>query len=78
MMRGIIGGRLYVERLEGTFKLSQNKGEADRLGAAKGLGEASVMAKMIARHRSIPNPLFPAKAGTQIEPRAPDDPALPS
>jgi len=39
MLRGIIGGRLFVDRLEGTFKLSQNKSEADRLGAAKGLGE---------------------------------------
>jgi transcriptional regulator len=39
MLRGIIGGRLYVDRLEGTFKLSQNKGDADRLGAAKGLGK---------------------------------------
>jgi len=38
-LRGIIGGRLFVDRLEGTFKLSQNKGEADRLGAAKGLGK---------------------------------------
>ena len=39
MLRGIQGGRLFVERLERTFKLSQNKGEADRLGAAKGLGD---------------------------------------
>jgi transcriptional regulator len=39
MLRGIIGGRLFVERLEGTFKLSQNKSPADRLGAAEGLGE---------------------------------------
>lgn len=38
LLRGIQGGRLFVERLEGTFKLSQNKSDADRLGAAKGLG----------------------------------------
>lgn len=37
MLRGIQGGRLFVERLEGVFKLSQNKAEADRLGAAAGL-----------------------------------------
>lgn len=37
MLRGIQGGRLFVERLEGTFKLSQNKADADRLGAAAGL-----------------------------------------
>ncbi len=39
MLRGIQGGRLFVERLEGTFKLSQNKNDADRLGAATGLGD---------------------------------------
>ncbi|WP_066683530.1 FMN-binding negative transcriptional regulator [Caulobacter sp. CCH9-E1] len=39
LLRGIQGGRLFVERLEGTFKLSQNKSDADRLGAAKGLGD---------------------------------------
>lgn len=38
MLRGIIGGRLHVDRLEGTFKLSQNKSDADRLGAAQALG----------------------------------------
>jgi transcriptional regulator len=39
MLRGIVGGRLTVERLTGTFKLSQNKSDADRLGAAAGLGD---------------------------------------
>jgi transcriptional regulator len=39
MMRGIIGARLIVDRLEGTFKLSQNKGEADRAGVVSALGE---------------------------------------
>ncbi|HWT51113.1 MAG TPA: FMN-binding negative transcriptional regulator, partial [Caulobacter sp.] len=46
MLRGIQGGRLFVERLEGTFKLSQNRSEADRLGAAKGLGEHPIAALM--------------------------------
>ena len=46
LLRGIIGGRLFVDRLEGTFKLSQNKSEADRLGAAKGLGKHP-LAKMM-------------------------------
>ncbi len=46
MLRGIIGGRLFVDRLEGTFKLSQNKSEADRLGAAKALGKHP-LAKMM-------------------------------
>lgn len=46
LLRGIQGGRLFVERLEGTFKLSQNKSDADRLGAAKGLGKHPVAAIM--------------------------------
>jgi transcriptional regulator len=39
MLRGIVGARLTVERLEGICKLSQNKGEADRLGVIAGLGD---------------------------------------
>lgn len=39
MLRGIVGGRLTVERISGTFKLSQNKTAEDRLGAAAGLGD---------------------------------------
>jgi transcriptional regulator len=50
LLRGIQGGRLFIERLEGTFKLSQNKNDADRLGAAKGLGDHPIVALM----RSIP------------------------
>ena len=42
MSRAIIGARLTVERLEGTFKLSQNKSEADRAGAIAGLGDHPV------------------------------------
>ena len=39
MMRGIIGCRLSVERLEGTWKLSQNKTDTDRAGVLKALGK---------------------------------------
>lgn len=39
MMRGIIGCRLSVERLEGTWKLSQNKTAADRAGVVAALGD---------------------------------------
>ncbi len=39
MTAGIIGGRMQVERLEGTTKLSQNKGKADRGGAIAALGD---------------------------------------
>ena len=38
MLRGIVGARLVVDRLEGTSKLSQNKPGNDRSGAAAGLG----------------------------------------
>ena len=46
MLRAIQGARLFVERLEGTFKLSQNKADADRLGAAKGVGDHPIAEMM--------------------------------
>ncbi|MCR5881001.1 FMN-binding negative transcriptional regulator [Phenylobacterium sp. J367] len=42
MVRGIVGARLTVERLEGISKLSQNKAEADRLGVIAALGDHPV------------------------------------
>lgn len=39
LLRGIIGGRLTVERLEGTTKLSQNKDAADQAGVIAALGD---------------------------------------
>ena len=47
MMRGIIGARLTVDRLEGTFKLSQNKAEADRAGVVKALGDHPIAGLML-------------------------------
>jgi transcriptional regulator len=46
MTRAIIGARLIVDRLEGTFKLSQNKGEADRTGVVKALGDHPIAGLM--------------------------------
>jgi len=46
MTRAIIGARLMVDRLEGTFKLSQNKDEADRAGVAKALGKHPIAGLM--------------------------------
>jgi len=46
MSRAIIGARLTVERLEGAFKLSQNKTEADRAGAIAGLGSHPIAGRM--------------------------------
>ena len=48
MRRAIIGARLAVERLEGTFKLSQNKDEADRAGVMSALGDDPIVALMAA------------------------------
>ena len=49
MTRAIIGARLVVDRLEGTFKLSQNRAEADRAGVVAALGDhpiAGLMGKL--------------------------------
>lgn len=49
MVKAIVGMRLTVERLEGSWKLNQHKPEADRLGTISGLsGEASQDAHAIA------------------------------
>lgn len=38
-MRGIVGFELSLTRIEGTWKMSQNRSAADRAGAAEGLRE---------------------------------------
>ena len=49
-LRGIIGFRLVIDRLEGKWKLSQNRTEADRQGVIGGLeGEGGALEKTIAR-----------------------------
>jgi transcriptional regulator len=39
MLRGIVGARMTLERLEGTTKLSQDKSDADVAGVAAALGD---------------------------------------
>ncbi len=51
-MRGIVAFEIPITRLEGKYKLNQNKPEADRLGAAAGLrgtghGPAGDVARMM-------------------------------
>jgi transcriptional regulator len=46
MLRGIVGARLVVERMEGTTKLSQNKAEADRAGVIAALGAHEIAQRM--------------------------------
>jgi transcriptional regulator len=52
-MKGIIGLELEIDRLEGKWKVSQNRTEADRAGVVAGLreedGEASPMADLVER-----------------------------
>ncbi len=49
MLKGIIGVRLPIARLEGKWKMSQNRTEADRAGAAAGLkAEGSAAASAVA------------------------------
>jgi transcriptional regulator len=52
MLGAIVGLEIGVERLEGKFKLSQNKQERDRLGAAQALDELGH--RDLARHMRRP------------------------
>jgi transcriptional regulator len=38
-VKGIVGLEMIIERLEGKWKVSQNRSEQDRSGVARGLGE---------------------------------------
>ena len=50
MTRAIVGLRLKIERLEGKWKMSQNRPEADRLGTLAGLsGSADPRDQAVAR-----------------------------
>lgn len=40
LMRGVVGIRIVVDKIEGCFKLSQNRAAADRAGAIAGLERA--------------------------------------
>ena len=46
MLRGIVGVEIAVETLEGTWKVSQNKSDADRAGVADGLGGDAAMPEL--------------------------------
>jgi transcriptional regulator len=39
MLRGIVGFRFVITRLEGKWKMSQNRGMPDRAGVVEGLGQ---------------------------------------
>ncbi|MCB5199645.1 FMN-binding negative transcriptional regulator [Loktanella sp. TSTF-M6] len=46
--RGIIGLRMTVDRIEGAWKINQNKPEADRNGTADGLAASGEMGRALA------------------------------
>lgn len=61
MMRGIVGFEIEVARLEGKYKLSQNRSDTDRDGVAialrdTGSREANVVAEWVERARSDGTP----------------------
>jgi transcriptional regulator len=55
MLRGIVGFRFAITRLEGKWKMSQNREPQDREGVVKGLarrdrGDDREIAELVARH----------------------------
>jgi len=48
MLRAIVGIEIAVDRLVGKWKISQNRSDADRLGAAAGLAEGAPEAQAMA------------------------------
>jgi transcriptional regulator len=57
-LKGIVGIEIAVERLEGKWKVSQNRPESDRRGVADGLGrapdaDAPAMAALVSRYGGL-------------------------
>jgi transcriptional regulator len=55
MLRGIVGFRFAITRLEGKWKMSQNREMADRAGVVEGLerradGDDAEIAELVSRH----------------------------
>lgn len=60
MLKGIIGFEFVIERLEGKWKMSQNRSEADRRGVVDGLQagttpDEGIVASIMSRHLSEPS-----------------------
>ncbi|HKF11556.1 MAG TPA: FMN-binding negative transcriptional regulator [Xanthobacteraceae bacterium] len=59
MLRGIVGFRFAITRLEGKWKMSQNRNMSDRAGVAEGLGKRGEaddleMAEIVSRYITTP------------------------
>lgn len=53
-MRGIVGIEIDIRQIEGKWKVSQNRPEADRIGVAQGLAEAHPdMAALVRRYGDL-------------------------
>jgi transcriptional regulator len=53
-LRGIVGVEIDIRSLEGKWKVSQNRPEADRIGVAQGLAEAHPdMAALVRRYGNL-------------------------
>lgn len=56
-LRGIVGIEIAIERLEGKWKLSQNRPEADRIGVRDGLDregpEGAALARLVAERGGL-------------------------
>lgn len=49
LRRGLVGGRMLIDRLEGTFKLSQEKGDAARAGVLAALDGRPIAERILRR-----------------------------
>lgn len=55
-LRGIVGIEIDIRALDGKWKVSQNRPEADRIGVAQGLAEAHPdMAALVRRYGNLPD-----------------------
>jgi len=70
MLRGIVGFRFTITRLEGKWKMSQNRDAKDRDGVAKGLGQRGdgddlEMAESVLHHTKPSSVMFRSVGGTR-------------
>lgn len=53
-MRGIVGVEIEIDRIEGKWKVSQNRPEADRRGVAEGLAQENpAMSELVKRYGEV-------------------------
>jgi transcriptional regulator len=59
-MKGIVGIEIPISRIEGKWKMSQNRPEADRVGVRDGYREmgatASAIAELVAQYGRLAEP----------------------